>query len=280
MSYDRSPFQLTTWVRRLLMGMAAVYLLQLTIFTHPWLKTTFGFIPSEILTQPWSVLSYSFLHGSPLHLLGNCLGLFMFGPPVEQRLGSTRFIRLYLAAVLGGALLSLALWPIGIGGNAVIIGASAGVFGIMLAFVLEWPDAPVFMFPLPVPVKAKWLVGFLAVWSLLAAGLGMGRGVAHVAHLGGFLAAFIFMRGSSLVQRPRARRTEERAPAVLVRPPASAGRARTVARPPAPTVSPDAAVREEVDRVLDKISQRGLGSLTPEERRFLDEMSRRFKKDD
>jgi len=273
MSSERSPFMLTPWVRRLLMIMAGAYLLQLTIFTSSWLVVTFGFVPARVLTQPWSLFTYAFLHGSPLHILGNALVLFMFGSPVEQRLGSRRFIRLFLIAVLGGALLSLAMMPIA--GTAPIIGASAGCFGVMLAFVLEWPDRPILVFPLPVPVKAKWLVAFMALWSLVAAGFGFGGGVAHAAHLGGFVAGFLYLRGGSLFQRRHAVRTVERAPAVLVRPPSSDARASYPAPPR--RSRPDAAVKEEVDRVLDKISERGLGSLTPEERRFLDEMSQRFR---
>lgn len=274
---ERSPFMLTPWVRRLLMAMAGVYLLQLTIFTSSWLIGTFGFIPERVLRQPWSLVTYAFLHGSPLHILGNALVLFMFGAPVEQRLGSRRFARLFFVSVLGGALLSLAMMPVA--GAATIIGASAGCFGVMLAFVVEWPDRPILVFPLPVPVKAKWLVSFMALWSLVAAGFGFGGGVAHAAHLGGFVAGFLYLRGGSLFQRQRAMRPIERAPAVLVRPPASDSARSAYPPPPPRRVRPDAAVREEVDRVLDKISEQGLGSLTPEERRFLDEMSQRFRKD-
>lgn len=277
MSYERSPFVLTPWVRRLLMAMAGVYLLQVTIFTHPWLVATFGFVPSQVLLQPWSLLTYGLLHGSVLHILGNALALFMFGAPVEQRLGSPRFIRLFVFAVLGGALLSLAMMPLT--SDAPIIGASAGVFGVMLAYVLEWPDRPILVFPLPVPVKAKWLVGFLALWSLLAAGFGFGGGVAHAAHLGGFIAGFLYLRGGTFFQRSRPARAVERAPAVLVRPPSASESVRGSFPPPVRRRQPDVAVREEVDRMLDKISQRGLGSLTPEERRFLDEMSERLKKE-
>ena len=102
---DRSPFFVTRWVRRLLVLTGGVYLLQLTVFTSPWLLETFGFAPGLLSRHPWSVLTYAFLHGSFLHLLFNMLGLFMFGPPVEARLGSTRFVRLYLVAALGGAAL-------------------------------------------------------------------------------------------------------------------------------------------------------------------------------
>jgi len=278
--YDRSPFQLTLWVRRLLVAMAGVYLLQLTVFTSPWLINTFGFTPTEVWRRPWTPITYAFLHGSFLHLLFNALMLWMFGSPVEGRLGSASFIRLYVLSGLGGAVLSLIMLPLA--GNAPIIGASGAIFGVMLAFVLYWPDAPVFIFPIPVPIKARWFVFGLAGLNLVMGMGGMGRGVAHFAHLGGFAAAWLYIRGGRWFARSAQAKPAERAPAVLVRPSGDATARRAEgAMPTRPSRrSPDAAVREEVDRVLDKISERGLASLTPEERRFLDEMSKRFRQDD
>ena len=279
MTDDHAPFSLTPWVRRLLAANGAVYLLQLTIFTSPWLVETFGFAAADLLRRPWSLLTYAFLHGSLLHLLGNLLGLVVFGPRVERRYGSTVFLRLYLLAALGGPLLSLTLLPLA--GDALVIGASAAVFGVMMAFVLAWPDAPIYIFPLPVPIKARWLVVGLAALSLALGVTGADRGVAHFAHLGGFLAAWLYVRGAQRLRRPVPVRPAERAPAVLVHPQAGEAVRRTVAPhgTEAPRHTPEAVVRAEVDRVLDKISERGLEGLTPEERRFLDEMSQRFRRD-
>ncbi len=274
MSYERSPFSLTPWVRRLLVATAAVFLLQKTVFYGGALNDLLGFTPSEVLRRPWTVLTYALLHANVLHFLVNMLVLFMFGPPVEHRVGSRIFLRLYLVSAIGGALLSLMMMPLA--GSATVIGASAAVYGVMMAFVLEWPDAPVLIFPLPVPVKAKWLVAFIAAISLLSGLLQLGQGVAHFAHLGGFAAAFLYMRGAQLMSRPQVVRPAERAPAVLVRPTAQGGVHEEIAAPRAPRASSDATVKAEVDRVLDKISQRGLHSLTAEERKFLDEMSKRF----
>lgn len=276
MNYDRSPFSLTPWVRRMLAAMGAVYLLQLTVFTSPWLVETFGFSPVDALRHPWGFLTYALLHGSFLHLLLNAVALFMFGPPVEARLGGPRFAALLAVSVAGGSLLSLAMLPLT--GDVNVIGASAAVFGVMLAFVLEWPDAPVLIFPLPVPVKAKWLVAFLAAMSLVLGIYGAQDHVAHFAHLGGFAAAFLYLRGGRLRRRRPAGPSFERTPAVLVRP--TAGETGRRFSPPHETLPPrpsDDAVRNEVNRVLDKISAGGLESLTPEERRFLDEMSKRFR---
>jgi membrane associated rhomboid family serine protease len=274
MRYDASPFFLTRWVRRLLVANGIVYLLQLTVFTSPWLVEVFGFQPSAVLQHPWSLLSYAFLHHDFLHIFFNMLALFMFGPMVEDQLGGARFARLYAVSALGGAALSLALLPLA--GDPVIIGASAAVFGVMLAFVLEWPDAPIFVFPLPVPVKAKWLILFFAAVNVLPLVLQVHDGVAHLAHLGGFAAALLYLRGGALLRGPRRQAVAVPSSAVLVHPSAaqtgrraepSGGRRRGA----------EAKVLDEVDRVLDKISAGGLSSLTPEERRFLDEMSKRFK---
>jgi membrane associated rhomboid family serine protease len=276
MRYDGSPFFLTRWVRRLLVANGVVYLLQLTVFTSPWFVETFGFKPSAALEHPWSLFSYAFLHGNFLHIFFNMLALFMFGPLVEDRLGSARFARLYAISALGGAALSLALLPLA--GDAVIIGASAAVFGVMLAFVFEWPDAPIFVFPLPVPVKAKWLVIFFAVANLVPVIGQWNDGVAHLAHLGGFAAAFLYLRGGALLGGARRRTAIAPTTAVLVHPSAE-----QTGRRAAPfggrQRDADAKVLDEVDRVLDKISAGGLSSLTPEERRFLDEMSKRFKRE-
>ena len=277
MNTDRSPFALTPWVRRILAVTGAMYLLQVTVFFGRGLEDVLALRPSEVLQRPWTVLTYALLHGGFLHVFLNMLALFMFGPPVEVRLGGRTFARLYVLSALGGAALSLAALPLT--GDAAILGASAAVFGVMLAFVLEWPDAPVMIFPIPVPVRAKWLVIGFAVFSLLAGPLHWQPGVAHFAHLGGFAAAFLYLRGGALLARPKPARPAERSPAVLVRPPASDSGRRAEFSAPAKRRTPEATVRAEVDRVLDKISERGLESLTPEERRFLDEMSKRFRQD-
>ncbi len=275
MSYDGSPFSLTPWVRRLLVATGGVYLLQLTVFTSPWLVETFGFAPLLVLRHPWSAVTYAFLHGSFLHLLFNMIALFMFGPPVEDRLGSARFVRLYFVSLLGGAALSFAFLPLA--GDATIIGASAAIFGVMLAFVLEWPDAPVLIFPLPFPIKAKWLLGLFAVFDLVPVVVQARDGIAHFAHLGGFAAALLFLKGPALLRGTASPARDAGSTPALVRPSA----AQTVRLGPFTQRrrGADAKTLAEVDRVLDKISAGGLSSLTPEERRFLDEISKRFKQE-
>jgi hypothetical protein len=157
-----------------------------------------------------------------------------------------------------------------------VIGASGAIFGVALAFAMFWPDAQLFVFPLPMPVKAKWLVIFLAAMNLFSAVLGARDGVAHLAHLGGFLFGYIFLRVEGSV-RQRAREVFTRPQMARVVPPRRGReRVRSEARA-AKEKERDSAVYDEVDRVLDKISEHGMDSLTPEEQRLLTDVSRRLR---
>src|SRR5687768_8333467 len=99
------PFRssLTPWVRRLLIANAVVYLLTITVFTGPWFFDLFAFRPSAADVQPWTFITYMFVHGGFLHLFFTMLMVFFFGPAVEDRMGSAAFLRYYLLCGLGGA---------------------------------------------------------------------------------------------------------------------------------------------------------------------------------
>ncbi len=268
----RSPFQLTPWVRRLLAANAVVYLLTITVFTGPWFFETFAFSPGGAATKPWTFLTYMFLHVGLLHLAFNLLMLFFFGPAVEERMGGSGFIRYYTVCGLGGAIFSflIALFvPV-----APFVGASGAVFGVALAFALNWPDAPIFVFPLPVPIPAKWLVIVLATIDVALAISGARDGVAHLAHLGGFLFGFLYLRAGGLWSRPATRLTERRSLAPML----SSKRGSQGSKDGNQGSSLEDRNRSaEVDRLLDKISASGIDSLTAEERRFLEDMSRKLR---
>ncbi len=269
-----SPFSLTPWVRALLIANAVVYLLTITVFTGPWFVDLFAFQPQAILSRWWTPFTYMFIHGSFLHLAFNLLMLFFFGPAVEERMGSRAFGLYYLTCGLGGAVFSFGILlttPV-----AMVVGASAAIFGVALAFAVHWPDAPIYVFPLPMPVKAKWLVIFLATVNLFAAITGARDGVAHLAHLGGFLFGFIYLKGeATIVRRARAMVPRPR-PASVV--PQIRGREAREASPTTPTGRRSRrSTYDELDRVLDKISATGLESLSTGERRLLDEMSRHMR---
>src|SRR5262245_10324746 len=128
--------RLTPWVGRLIIANAVVLLLLLTVFTSPTLQAALRFDPSEALHRPWTFLSYLFVHAGLLHLLGNMLMLFVFGAPVEHRLGGRAFILYYLYCGIGAAVLSLALSGIIESAAVPVVGASGAVLGVGVAFAM------------------------------------------------------------------------------------------------------------------------------------------------
>lgn len=263
---------LTPWVKRLLIANGVVFLITLAFrIVVPYL----AFTPAEALVRPWSLLTYMFVHGDFFHLFFNMLGLFFFGPVLEERWGSANFLKFYLIAGFGGALLSL-IFP-----YQPIIGASAAVYGIMVAFAMYWPDNPIHVWGI-FPVKAKWLVAFLVAMSMFYAVTGGQGGVAHLAHLGGAATAFLYLKspwapsqwgnvyGSTKKKAKRDWNPFRRRPRAVVD-----AQPKPAPRPRPAAVQAEIRALDEVDRILDKISEHGLGALTDEERRLLEEASRR-----
>jgi membrane associated rhomboid family serine protease len=264
-------FSLTPWVKRLLIANTVV-------FVALWLLARFGVVgladllalrPDMVLYRPWTVLTYMFVHAGFLHILFNMIALFFFGPPVEERLGPNEFLKFYLLCGLGGAAFSF-IFAL----HTMIVGASAAIYGVMLAFAIWWPDAPIYIWGI-LPVKAKWLVlAFVAIDLFMALSPGSFDGVAHFAHLGGAVVALVYLKAGGFAPGITARARK------LFRPKLTVVQG---SKPAAPKPTAHKRVVEEnrmlddLDRVLDKISHSGIASLTPEERKLLDEASRRFR---
>ncbi|MDQ3138769.1 MAG: rhomboid family intramembrane serine protease [Gemmatimonadota bacterium] len=271
--------RLTPWVGRLIIANAVGLLLLMTVFVDPALHGALRFAPGEALRRPWTFVTYMFVHAGLLHLLGNMLMLFIFGPPVEQRLGGRAFILYYLYCGIGAAVLSLALS--GVMPTAAIVGASGAVLGVGVAFALLWPDAEILVFPFPMPVKARTFILVLIGLDIVLSQLTPNDGIAHLAHVGGAGFGYLFFRLQSLSRRsprPPPRAVER---VVMVQSGAAEPEQRhTPPTPIRPRRRNDAdPVAAEVDRVLDKISEQGIASLTAAERRFLDEVSRQKKQE-
>ena len=264
----------TQWVWRLIIA-NAVALLLLTALV-PGLVPVLVFLPNlqAALHRPWTFLTYMFVHAGLLHLAFNMLVLYSLGTRVEERMGSRPFILYYLYCGLGGALFSLGLGSIQ---PDAIAGASAGVLGVAVAYAMFWPDAELMVFPLPWPIRARTLVIALLVLDAGMALFNPGDGVAHFAHLGGAVFGYLFFRFQALGGPSRLARPRIIEHAVMVQ---SGTRELDRADTPAPRPrrGPDAErddITIETDRLLDKISGQGIASLTPAERKFLDEASKR-----
>ncbi|MBZ5721371.1 MAG: rhomboid family intramembrane serine protease [Acidobacteriia bacterium] len=165
-------------------------------------STALSLVPYLVL-HGWvfQLVTYSFLHQGFWHLAGNMLGLWMFGSQIESDWGIKRFLEFYFFCVVGAALTNIAVSYTGFGGVTPMtstVGASGGIFGILIAFGMLYGDREVFLFPIPFSMRAKYLVAgyvLLTLVSAISAGTpGHGENVAYFAHLGGLLFGFIYVK--------------------------------------------------------------------------------------
>jgi membrane associated rhomboid family serine protease len=273
------PGRTTPVVGGLLIAHAAAGILLGTVLTLPELHQALAFDPALAFRRPWTFLTYPFVAAGLPSLGANLLLLGWLGPAVEERMGGRRFFLYYVACGLVSAWFALGLTSVM--NVPPLRGAGGSVLGVAFAFAVLWPDAYLNLDPLPVRPRIRGLIAGLAS---LAAGLAVlvpGAG-SHLAHLGGLLAGYAYFRVLTL------RGTKPRPPlpaSVIARPVRTAvtvpqGGAPESLRPARPPESPrERYSSEELDRVLDKISASGLASLTPEERRFLDQMAARKRKE-
>lgn len=250
---------MTPWVTRLIVANVAMFLVSAI---QPFVFRLFLLVPLLVPLRPWTLVTYMFLHAGLLHLLFNMLALYFFGPRLEARLGGRQFLWLFFLSGLMGAVLSL-ITP-----TAAIVGASGAVFGVLLGYARYWPRDVIYIWGI-LPIEARWLVVIMTALSLYG-GVGGGRGgIAHFAHLGGFLGAFLYLKWrerTSPAAQFRAKAAS--APRRSTGNSADLRRWRAIRRDNMHPVN-----REEVDRLLDKIEASGVASLTPEEKAFLDRLS-------
>lgn len=299
--YDRP--RITPAVQWLIAINVAIYFLQVTLVEQPGdMQQALGFQVRDLGTFWWKAVTYMFVHGGFWHLLGNMYMLWLFGTRVEHRWSAAAFTRYYLLCGLGAWLVQLLLVRQGL-----LIGASGAVYGVMLAYAVNWPNEELLLFGI-VPIKVKWLVaGYVAydvlMGSLQLSGGGAG-GVAHWAHLGGLATGWLLLRvpaprrleGMRQRVSPAPDAPDEAAPPravprALPRPAREpeiddvvAKSKAAVARRPAPPAPrapapPRPIVRsgDDLDLLLDKISEHGIESLTHDERQLLEAASRRLR---
>lgn len=261
-------FMLTPWVKKLLIANGVMFIF---LLAFGGLVPYLAFTPARVLTQPWSLVTYMFVHQGFLHVFFNMLVLFFFGPVLEERWGSREFLKFYLLCGLGAAALSFLL-P-----SVAIAGSSGAMYGLMVAFAIYWPDSPIHLYGI-FPIKAKWLVAGLVGLSLLFALSGGRPGLAHLAHLGGAITAFVYLKSrlapSSWGQVYSSPKPAKPSKPLFARRPKTETTAKAA---PAPSTRELHRSLDDVDRILDKISRGGMSSLTEEERQRLEEASRKFR---
>jgi len=230
---------------------------------------------------PWQVFTYMFLHGGLGHLFFNMLALWMFGMELENTWGSKKFLVYYLLCGVGAGIAN-SLVAMMLGQTWPTVGASGAVFGVLIAFGMLFPDRPIYLYFL-LPVRAKYFIAVYIALELFYGVSGTSDGIAHFAHLGGAAVGLIYMLvdmrkipGRDLLQQLRG---EIKNPFASTVPPPNreiydakffdirSGR----------SLDDETAVSQEViDEILDKISTGGYQNLTDEEKRMLNEASRKI----
>jgi membrane associated rhomboid family serine protease len=236
-----------------------------------------GFIPHSAIfeLQVWRFFTYMFLHGGLTHIGFNMFFLWMFGAQIERQWGKGNFLLYYFVCGLGGAILYGLFNLFGMETFNPMIGASAAVMGVLLAYGMSFPNS-IILFMFIIPMKAKYFVLLLALIDLLS--IPGDSQVAHLAHLGGMLSGFIFLRltipslggGIGIPKGPGGlggawKRYQTKRKMRVVRP--DEGTDRGNGRPKGSDgKTPD---QKRIDIILDKISRDGLQSLTDEEQEIL-----------
>jgi len=178
--------------RALILINVGAYLLELAV--GPAFLRVFALWPlGSGLFRPWQLITYAFLHdpGNLAHIFLNMFALFMFGRALEAYWGGRRLVLFFLVCVLAAAVTQLAVEILSGGAQEEVIGASGGVFGVLLAFAWYFPRQRLFVIPIPIPIPAWLFVTIYALAELLYGVTGRQQGVAHFAHLGGMLGGML-----------------------------------------------------------------------------------------
>ena len=253
---------MTPWVRKLLIANIVMF------FLAPLSPVDLSFYPPAILVRPWTLVSYMFLHAGFMHLLFNMIGLYFFGPRVEDRLGAKGFLWLYFLSGLGAALFHFLFAP-----ESSVVGASGAVYGVLLAFAMYWPRVRIYLWAI-LPIEA-WLLATLLVFGSLYAGVNPSgdSSTAHFAHLGGLAFGFVFIKWWEWRKGAAKRAFDkklhpEASPTGLMGDRLAAARWKGIVLDSLHELN-----RGEVVRLLAKVESEGAGNLRPSERQFLDRMS-------
>jgi membrane associated rhomboid family serine protease len=189
---------MTPGVQSLLIVTIACYMLQSVASGD--LVSSLALWPMNGQFMPWQLVSYAFLHGSITHLAFNMYGLWMFGRELEALLGRKMFLQLYFASVLSAGILQVLVTTLS-GGMYPTVGASGGVFGLLLAYGMFFPNRVVMLMLPPVALPARVFVFIYAALELFLGVTGTQAGVAHFAHLGGMIGAYLVLRYRSRGRR-------------------------------------------------------------------------------
>jgi membrane associated rhomboid family serine protease len=201
---------LSRMVKYLIIVTSAIFVVTYLLEVRGWAKPVawFGLTPDLVTHRLflWQPLTYLFLHGNFWHLLFNMFMLWMFGSELEYKWGHKQFLFYYFLTGMGAGLLDILVHPSAL---STTVGCSGAIYGLLMAYGLLFGDRPV-LFSFLIPMKVKWMVAIMGVIEFLSALNTRGSAVSHIAHLGGMLFGFLYLRGGSLPYRLQLRYHEWR----------------------------------------------------------------------
>lgn len=263
--YYHRPLFSRQWggaIKWLIIANVSVYLI--SWFAGRNFLYTFGLVPYQITRnlRLWQIFTHMFLHGGLFHLLINLFVLWMFGKPIEREWGTKSFLKYYFTCGLGAGFF---IFITSLNSRIPVVGASGAIYGILVAFAMLYPDSIIYLYFL-FPIKAKHFVILIGAVALLA-GISRGRSnIAHFGHLGGLLVGYVYLKFPLWKHRFH--------PAKIF---ASLRLPKLNLKRRKKYKSEFYGVEERVNQILDKILLHGVDSLTTEERKIMDEYSRREK---
>ncbi|MFY0698425.1 MAG: rhomboid family intramembrane serine protease [Balneola sp.] len=181
-------------IKYLLIWNGIFFLATINIFGSGWTPMGLALAPLLVLQpfgdgfMPWQLVTYMFLHADFYHIFFNLFALWIFGQALEQLWGTKRFLMYYFLTGIGAGLIQLFV------SSGSTIGASGAVYGILLGFGMMYPNRRIMLLFPPIPIKAKYFVGFYGALELFNGLTRVDSGIAHFAHLGGLLVGFILIK--------------------------------------------------------------------------------------
>jgi membrane associated rhomboid family serine protease len=193
----------TPTVKIILAVNVGVFLLQILshLLGSSFIDLYFGLVPIRVTQEHmlWQFVTYMFLHGGVFHIFFNMLTLFMFGNELERYWGTHRFLMYYFITGIGAGVCS---WLVAMNSWSIVIGASGAIYGLLLAYGVTYPNRIVYLNFL-LPLKVKWLVLIMGAMAFLSSISGSEPGVASIAHLGGMVVGYLFLKGRDWGDRYR-----------------------------------------------------------------------------
>ena len=253
-------------LRSIIVANVAVFVFMMLFQLQGTFSKFFGLVPSYVWGRGyvWQLFTYMFIHGGFGHIFFNMFALWMFGMELENRWGRKEFYRYYFLTGIGSGLITMLFsWN----SSIPVVGASGAIYAILLAFGMMFPERLIYFYFL-IPIKAKYFVMIMGVITFISTFNPGGGNISHLTHLGGLLIGFLYLKRFDLM---RSLNLTIRLPKIRIKNPFK----RFVRRVPKQDVDirsrydADITLKEEVDRILDKINKTGYDSLDENEKRTL-----------